>query len=303
MGIGAGGRGDLLATGTTTGAEVTPYAYGGANGMQQSHGGLPASLLAGGAGAAGVGAYGLAHANTQHSHSNSAGSSHDVYARSDDTGSHYPPSSPNASSGAGYSYGTSPYAAVGAVVASGYAHQHGPGQHPSPGPSIPSSGGNSHYGPLPPGAVSPPDPNYNLPPGAAVGAAALPAFRSAKEREAYMARHRIRDDTLSNNTLSPVSPTHTGPGGYYTYPSGTNPNTTGFAVRNSGTFSDGDGDRATSVSGGVPGTGGGSGGSAASADGSNVVVHQDGGRVPEEDDDSVAPNEIPPTYDSIRRDA
>lgn len=269
VGIGKGGRGDLLAAGSgaSPGAEVTPYAYqDGAGGMGQTHAGVPPSLLAGGA-ATGAGAYGLAHSNTAHSRSNSAGSDHDGYARSDGDDPSRSPT--NTSSGGGYSYGGSPYAAVGAALAGGYAGQHG--THPSPGPSVPSSSGHSHYGP-PPNAA--PGPSTLAPPAGAAAtgaAAALPQFRSAKEREAYLARNRLRQDG------TPMT------GAY----------SSGLAVRNSGVPSDGDG--ATST--GAPGSGG-----SATDDGSHVVVHQDGGRVPDEDE-TIEPNEIPPTYDSIRRDA
>ena len=46
---------------------------------------------------------------------------------------------------------------------------------------------------------------------------------------------------------------------------------------------------------GITGSGGVGGG--AGGEGSGVVVHRDGGRVEEE---GMEPNEIPPTYDSIR---
>jgi hypothetical protein len=263
--------------------------------MSQTHGGgLPAGLFAGGA--AGAGAYGLAHANTVHSHSNSAGSEPDYYPRSDGDASHYPPSNPtNATSSGGYSYGTSPYTAVGAAVAGGYANQQhfGPGQHPSPGPSLPSTGGSSYSPPSMPNPYTGSSHNLVPPPpaGAVAAGAALPQFRSAKEREAYLARHRLREDG------TPLAPSvGAGVGGFYT----TNPS--GLAVPDGGAAGGAGGaggasasgtselDRATSVS--APTSEGGSHG--------HVVVHQDGGRVPEED--APEPNEIPPTYDSIQRD-
>ena len=311
--VGTGrGKADLFGIpglgGMGTGAEVTPYSYnpqgqggavGPADGMRQVQTGVPGAVgpsspVLGGPG----GAYGLTHSNTQRSH-------HSI--RSDreygDGGVHYPPPTPssptNTSSVGGYSYGSSPYTAVGAAVAHGYANQ-----HLSPGTSIPSSAG-SYYGdaPQPQQPIipmpSPNIPNYNIAPhagaappnigvgigmgGAGGGAAALPQFRSAKEREAYFARHRLHEDgTPMDATASYYLPS--GPAlGLYS------------PVTPDGT------EDAASVSGGGGPSASGPAGSAASADGSHVVVHQDGGRVPDMAD-VVQPNEIPPTYDSIRRD-
>ena len=210
------------------------------------------------------------------------------------SGSHY--TSTNAG-GSNYAYGASPYPPLGAVYFD--ERNQGSAGRPSPGTSLPTTatttggGTDSSSG----GTTPPPGQGMSMP--TPMLMPAPPPGASAKEREAFAARYanqhaQQQQQQQQYHMHSPQSPQSLqgGQGGYGGY--GYGASGAPLTLRN-----------ATDADvGSVLGGGGGGGGGAESVAGSRVVVHQDGGRVPQEREveDEMPPTEIPPTYESIRSD-
>ena len=294
--VAAGGHNDLLDS------QVTPYSYNPADGgsdMRQ-HGGNAALLGAAGLGA-GVAAGAASHGRQSSTSTGISGyagqgkggrplsdpaSAHDwqaygqqEYAPSEAPTSH---SGGGQSSSGGYPYGASPY-----PLAAGAGAAYLGGGVPAPGESLPSTASS---------------PNSSV----ALGGAS--AARTAKEREAFRNQSPNRSPGPQQQYMSFPQPTPyqpqdgasgSGAGGAGRY-SGYGYGASGAPltlrnvpgedeeVRSEGGMSDGQ--RSSEYSGPPR---------------SEVLVHQDGGRVPQpapHEDEREDPTEIPPTYDSIRVD-
>lgn len=300
------GRDDLL-----EGAQVTPYSYSPENvssvaptsEMRQQGGGVNHTLLdAAGLGVAGAAAAGYAQHNRQPSASTygrgdnqkrplSDGAMSDLGHRPSASQEYAPTETSHSGSGSAYPYGASPYPAIGAAGAAGA--YLGPGRHPSPGPSLPGTTTAS--------SVSSPTSGSHY-----SQATGMTAGRMAKEREAFAGRQQQQIPSPGPSPgqympfPQPMAYDHpqqqAGDSRYGGY--GYGASGAPLTLRN---VSDEDG--SASVAGGEPSYDS-RPGSAAHA--SQVLVHQDAGRVPQPpgvgEGPVEEPQEIPPTYDSIRVD-